>query len=183
MKKIVILAGILIGTVNAFGQKYLTQNGTINFYSETPLENIESVNNQVSSVLDTENGNIVFSLLIKAFSFEKALMQEHFNEKYLESEKYPKSTFKGSILDYSTYELSNEPTKVKIKGQLTIHGVTKEIEVNGSLTKTSDSKIKGESEFLVLLDDYNIKVPSAVSGNIAKEIKIKAIMNYEKFEK
>lgn len=162
-------------------QKYMTQNGTINFYSSTPVEDIEAVNKQVSSVVDLESGNMAFSLLMKAFVFEKALMQEHFNEKYVESEKYPKATFKGSIQNMDQVNLDNGKAEVSVKGQLTMHGVTNDIEADGSL-EMKEGKLVLHSTFKVAVADYKIKIPSAVEENIAKTIEVKVDGEYEKVQ-
>jgi len=164
-------------------QKFMTQSGTIKFFSKTPMENIEAVNNQVSSILNLENGEIVFQVQMKGFVFEKALMQEHFNEKYVESDKFPKSNFKGSIKNFGSVKLSDKPTEVVISGKLTIHGVTKDIETRGNLTMVNDKSISANSRFTVLLADYDIKVPSAVRDNISESIEITVNLNYEKLDK
>ena len=94
-----LIFGLLI-SLPAFSQKYLTKNGSIRFYSETPMETIQADNKQVNSALDVQTGDFVFKVLIKSFLFEKALMQEHFNENYMESDKMPDATFTGKILLY-----------------------------------------------------------------------------------
>lgn len=173
MKNLKILFVLLILSQTIQAQKYMTQNGVISFFSSTPVEDIEAINNQVSAVLDTENGQIASALLMKAYNFEKALMQEHFNEKYVESEKYPKSTFKGQIVDFDKTSLSETPSKVKIVGQLTIHGVTKDIEVEGDISKTN-SLVGLIFDFDVDVADYDIDIPGPVKEKIAKTIKISA---------
>jgi hypothetical protein len=183
MKTIALSALAIVMTAGVFAQKSMTQNGTIRFFSKAPLEDIEAVNNQVSSVLNTENGDMAFSMLIKAFVFEKALMQEHFNEKYMESDKFPKSTFKGAVENWSSLKLSSTPTEVTVKGQLTIHGVTKDVAVKGKLTKTNDKTIAAEAVFTVNTDDYNITIPAAVKDNIAKNIEVTVKLSYEKTDK
>jgi hypothetical protein len=169
--KFVLILFIIGNTVQA--QKYMTQNGTISFFSSTPVEDIEAVNNQVSAVLNAESGQIASVLLLKAFNFEKALMQEHFNEKYVESEKFPKSTFKGEILDYENLTVGESPTNVTIKGKLTIHGVTQEIEVQGTLS-SKQSVMNLIFDFDVDVADYDIEIPGPVKEKIAKTIKVKA---------
>lgn len=164
-------------------QKFMTQSGTIKFFSKTPMENIDAVNNQVSSVFNLENGEVVFSVLMKGFVFEKALMQEHFNEKYVESDKFPKSNFKGSVKNFASVKLTDKPTEVMIAGKMTIHGVTKDIETKGTLTKVNDKSIKAASVFSVLLADYDIKVPAAVKENISESIEITVNLMYEKLDK
>jgi len=155
-------------------QRYMTQNGVISFFSSTPVEDIEAVNNQVSAVLNAENGEIAAVLLMKAFSFEKALMQEHFNEKFVESEKYPKSTFKGRLENFSEIQLKKgDEEEVVIKGSLTIHGVTKDIEVKGELFN-DNGIIDLQFAFQVQVADYNIEIPGPVKEKIAKTIDIDA---------
>lgn len=176
MKKFTILIALLVFGQLVNAQKYMTQNGVISFFSTTPVEDIEAVNNQVSAVLNVENGEIASVLLMKAFNFEKALMQEHFNEKFVESDKYPKSIFKGKISDFDASTLTEEPTAAKILGNLTIHGVTKEVEVYGMLSK-SNSGINLSVEFTVEVADYEINIPGSVKDKIAKDLKVNADFN------
>src|SRR5690606_29851446 len=104
--------------------KYLTRSGKVTFFSSTPLEAIEAFNNEAASVMDAKTGDIVFQVPIRSFKFENALMQEHFNENYLESSKYPKAEFKGKITDINKVNFSKDGTyNVTSKGNLTIHGV------------------------------------------------------------
>lgn len=172
MKKIGILLLVFVLSQNLQAQKYMAQNGVITFFSSTPVEDIEAVNNQVSAVLNADNGEIASVLLLKAFNFEKALMQEHFNEKYVESEKYPKSIFKGKIVDFENLKLKEgNAENITIKGSLTIHGVTNEIEVDGVLENKGelmDLKFK----FKVDVADYDIEIPGPVKEKIAKSIDI-----------
>lgn len=180
MKKITALVLIFMCTITfTYAQKYLTRTGSIRFFSEAPLENIEAYNNQVSGVVDLETGGMAFTLLLKAFTFEKVLMQEHFNEKYVESHLYPKATFKGNIKDFDSIQLGSEQVVVTVLGKLTIHGVTKELSVPAALMKDVNGNIEGKSVFNIDLQDYEIKVPSAVRKNIADNIEIKVNMLYE----
>lgn len=180
MKNLILTIALALASINiASAQKYLTQNGKIDFHSKATLENIEAVNNQVSSVINSENGEIAFSLLMKAFLFEKALMQEHFNEKYVESEKFPKAKFKGTIQNFNLNELSQEWKTFKVKGSLTIHGVTKEVVEEIKLRMHND-EIECESSFKINLDDYEVKIPSAVKENISNTIDINLDMKYQK---
>ena len=109
-------------------------------------------------------------------------MQEHFNEKYVESERFPKATFKGHVANWSGLELSSRATPVTVAGELTIHGVTRTIEAQGTLTATGPNGIHGESVFTVEVADYDIKIPGAVRDNIAKTIQITVKMDYEKMD-
>tara|TARA_B100001559_G_C16432428_1_gene590403 strand:+ start:445 stop:996 length:552 start_codon:yes stop_codon:yes gene_type:complete len=152
-------------------EKYITREGVISFFSSTPLEDIKAINKQVSCVVDKSTGEFAFQLPIKGFTFKNALMQEHFNESYLESDIYPKSVFKGKILDWDTIQLSENSTNVFIEGELTIHGVKQRIKEPGKIWFNSN-KIFGESNFNVELVDYNVKVPKVVRSNIAEVINV-----------
>lgn len=131
-KKVLIL--LLLFTAfrwEAHGQIYYTKNGSLSFFSETILETIDASNNQVISVINFQTGSIQFSLLNNAFHFPKAKMEEDFKENYIESDKYPRSTFKGTISDFSNADLTKDGTyKINVKGDLSIHGVTKNISAN-----------------------------------------------------
>jgi len=152
-------------------ERYITREGVISFFSSTPLEDIKAINKQVSCVLDKSTGEFAFQLPIKGFIFKNALMQEHFNESYLESDIYPKSLFKGKILDWNAIQLSENPAEVFIEGDLTIHGVKQKITQSGKIWRSSKS-INGESNFNIALVDYNIKVPKVVRSNIAEVINV-----------
>ena len=171
MKRIVILIVMLVFCIQLQAQKYMTQNGVISFFSRTPVEDIEAINNQVSSVINGENGEIAAVLLMKAFSFEKALMQEHFNEKYVESDKFPKAVFKGQIIDFDALQLNDVPQKITIQGELTIHGVTNNITVDGTMSQ-KEAGMDLFSEFEVAVADYDIKIPKTVRDNIAETVKV-----------
>src|SRR5437868_4715809 len=99
---------LILSTGQLFAQKVYTKNGNISFFSKSPIENISANNNQVMSVLSVPTGEMQFSVLIKSFHFEKALMEEHFNENYLESNKFPKAIFKGAVLDMSKINLAKD---------------------------------------------------------------------------
>ena len=184
MKFLTLIFAVLftsLGTADA--QKYFTRNGKISFHSDAPLEKIEAVNSSATSVLDTESGKMEFAVLIKGFQFEKALMQEHFNENYMESSKYPKAVFKGQIDNLDDVKFSTPGTyPVKISGDLTIHGVTQSREMEGTLS-VKDSGIVGTSIFEVTVADHNIKIPAVVKDNIAKVVEVNVEMNYQPFNK
>ncbi len=178
--RIIAIALLLANT--AFAQKFITKNGHISFYSSAPLEDIEAHNNQVNAVLDTETGDLVFKVLIKSFQFEKALMQEHFNENYLESDKYPTSVFKGKVTNLSEIDFAktgNYPAN--IEGELTIHGVSNPVSADGTF-EVKKGSIAGTSEFMVRLEDYDIDIPKTVVNNISEEIKITVDIDLEPLE-
>lgn len=153
-------------------QKVYTKNGHISFFSKSPLENISANNNQVMSVLNKQNGEMQFSVLIKSFRFKKALMEEHFNENYLESDKYPKAIFKGIVEVADKLDISKDGTyKVNVSGDMTIHGVTNKVSVPGTLT-SKGGIVTGNTVFNLKLADYNISIPKLVKDNIAEVIEI-----------
>lgn len=168
-----LLAVILAGSTQMLAQKYITKNGKISFYSDAPTEKIEAHNNQVSSALDIATGDFVFKVLMKSFQFEKALMQEHFNENYVESDQFPNATFKGKISNLSEIDFAADGQyDAQIEGELTIHGVTQKISETGTF-EVKNGVVNGFSKFSVNVNDYNIKIPQAVVTNIAEKIDIK----------
>lgn len=181
MKKIAAVICLLFVAVTLQAQdKYFTRSGKVAFYSKTDMENIEAHNTKGTSVLDSKTGALEFAVLLKAFEFEKELMMEHFNENYVESDKFPKSSFKGTIADISAVNFQKDGVyPVKIKGQFTLHGVTKEIATDGTI-EVKGGKPTGKASFDILLADYNIVVPNVVKDNISKSVKIDIIAPYEK---
>lgn len=175
---LVLLFGLSLNAASA--QKYITKTGYINFFSEAPLENIEATSNQVLSVLNAADGAIVFKVQIMTFQFEKALMQEHFNEKYMESEQYPDAVFKGNITNISAVNFSKDGTyNVKVTGKLTMHGVTNDVTTDATIT-VKGGAVSAEAVFPVTLADYNIKIPGAVKDNIAETVEVTVKASYNK---
>jgi len=173
---VILLCLSLVLTANA--QKYMTRNGYIGFFSGTPIEDIKADNNQVASVIDISTGEIVFQVLIKSFKFAKALMEEHFNENYLESEKFPKSTFKGKITNLAAVDFSKPGQyEVIVEGDLNIHDVTNKVSVTGSI-EVIPGGINANSKFNVVPEDYKIKIPAIVRENIAKIIEVTVAIRY-----
>ena len=156
---------LLLTCFSANAQKYLAKDGLISFFSEAPLEDISAVNKKVSAVFDASTADLVFQLKISDFTFPKALMQEHFNETYLESDIYPKSTFTGKVM-------KNKDTQVTVQGELIIHGERNNIKVDGLMIKNKESVIIS-AEFAIKLEDYNIKIPTIVMYKIAEEIDVR----------
>lgn len=175
MKTIQIFAAVLIifaANNSLIAQKYATKTGVIRFYSEAPAENIEAYNRQVNSALDIKSGDFVFRVLMKGFQFEKALMQEHFNENYVESHKHPNASFIGKIEDLSSVDFSNDGVyEVMVNGDLTIKGKTQKISEKG-IFEVKDGLINGKSTFYLSLADFDIRIPKAVVKNIAEKIEI-----------
>ena len=174
-----LLLAIFLFTNSLYSQKYFTRDGKISFLSEAPMENIKAINSMATSVLDIESGNIEFAVLIKAFQFKKALMQEHFNENYLESSEFPKAIFKGKIDNVSEVDFSKDGSyEATVIGKMTIHGVTNPISTTGTINVTG-GEISVQSQFVALVADYDIKIPGVVRDNIAKEVEITVDISYE----
>lgn len=148
----------------------------ISFFSDAALEDIKAENNLVGSLFNATSGDLVYIVKIKDFKFEKSLMREHFNEKYMETEKFPKSTFQGKITGFK----ANTPGQQKVRaiGKLSIHGISRDIDVPGTLEFAS-GKVNMQSKFIVKLVDYNIKIPKLVWQNIAEEIEVKIDFTYK----
>ncbi|NNE30414.1 MAG: YceI family protein [Saprospiraceae bacterium] len=179
---ILLLLTLSLLSTDLVAQKWFTRDGKISFFSEAPLEKIEAENSSGTSVLDAESGRIEFAVLIKGFQFESALMQEHFNENYMDSDKFPKSTFKGYIEDPETILWDQDGEyEVSVKGDLTIHGVTKEVSVPASFSMKEGS-LSGNCTFVVAVADYDIKIPKLVRENIAKEVEISVQSDYKIFQ-
>ncbi len=174
MKKLIFSMLIALFTVTTLSaQRYITKTGHIFFHSDAPLETIEAHNKQVNSALDVRSGMFVFKVLMKSFVFEKALMQEHFNEEYVESDTYPNAFFKGKILNNSSIHYTIPGSyNVWVEGTLTLHGVTKKVKEKGTFEVTKGGTIHATSKFPIVLKAYNISIPAAVMGKIAEELVI-----------
>ncbi len=181
MKRIALAVCLLFVAVSLQAQdKYFTRSGKVTFFSKTNMENIDALNTKGTSVLDTKTGQVEYAVLLKAFEFEKELMMEHFNENYVESDKYPKSTFKGMIADIASVNFQKDGIyPIFIKGQFTLHGVTNDVETDGTI-EVKGGKPIGKTSLTILLADYKIEIPSVVKENISKSIKIDIIAAYEK---
>ena len=156
-------------------QKYVAEKSSITFFSDALIEDIKATNVKASSLLDIQTSDIVFSVPIREFQFHKKLMQEHFNEKYMESDKYPKATFSGKLLNFDASQKSSQ--SVKATGKLTIHGVTKEVEIEG--TAIAGTKITLESKFMLKLTDYKVEIPQLMFQNIAEEVEVTLAFTYK----
>lgn len=181
MKKLLPLLLFLISASFAGSQNlFMTKTGKISFFSRAKsIDKVEADNNEVSSILNTQSGEMVFAVLIKGFHFESALMEEHFNENYLESGKFPKSTFKGKISNLGAANFSKDGAyPVTVEGDLTLHGITKKVSATGSLT-VKGGKINAFSKLSVKLKDYNITIPSLVADKISEDIDVTVDCKYE----
>ncbi|PKA98522.1 YceI-like domain-containing protein [Flavobacteriaceae bacterium MAR_2009_75] len=164
----------------AFSQdKIIARQGQVSFFSYTSVENIEAANNQVLSIIDLSNGDIAVSMLMRAFVFKKALMEEHFNESYVESDLYPKLEFEGEIVDFKV-DATTAQTKM-VKGEMTLHGVTREVEVKAQIEPKENAYVLS-GEFDVGVSEYEINVPPLLRPNIAKVINVMFRFEYEPYE-
>ena len=180
---ILIFAFILLATTSGLAQKYFTRTAEVGFFSEAPTENIEAQNRQVTCILNTENGELAFSVQLMGFHFEKALMEEHFNENYVESHKYPKSTFKGKILDFENIDLKSPGKhKIIVEGDMFLHGETKTVKADGEITIAGE-EILLSSKFDMRIEDYKIAIPKAVINMIAESIEISLLATLTEYKK
>lgn len=183
-KNILFIVFSLLGTSSFLSaQKYYSKGAQISFFSDTPMEKIEAHSRSAVSVLDSETGQMEFSVLVKSFHFDKALMEEHFNENYMESPKFPKATFKGKIADISKVNFQKKGTyPVNVSGDLSMHGVTQKISTDGILS-TDGTGVGCQSEFAVAIADYGIEVPAVVRESIAKNVTIKVSAQLQPLKK
>ena len=160
----------LLFSTQLIAQQYYTNKGKVSFFSEAPIENISAVNENVSAIVDSQAGGFAFRLKIVDFTFPNSLMQEHFNESYLESEKYPLSTFTGVIDNFSVLDLSNEQN-LMVNGSLSMHGISKDAQIKASAHMIND-ELHISSIFDVALEDYDIDIPKIMMYKIAEIIKV-----------
>ena len=156
--------------------RYSTAGGQITFFSAAPLEDIEALNSKVGAIFELATGQLAFSLLMEEFQFKNTLMQEHFNENYAESEKYPRARFTGKLVNQpDEAQLRTGPQPVYVEGILTIHGVKRQVRVPGTL-QLRGTELVVTSKFNVAPADYKIKIPALVRNNIAKSIDVSVIL-------
>jgi polyisoprenoid-binding protein YceI len=177
----ILLTGIccLFFVGRAAAQKYIDRNGKASFFSSAPMEDIEAHNSQAVSIMDIKTGEIVASMLMKSFNFKKALMEEHFNENYIESNKYPKATFKGKITNIQDLDVTkNGKYTLDVAGEITLHGVTKEINVKADAV-IENGTVKAKAVFPLVVADFKIEVPRLVRNNIAEKVEVTVSFNYQ----
>ena len=176
MQRLYLLLILYCSATSLFAQKFTSERGEISFFSDAAIEDISAVNSVIGSLFNGSTGEIVYIVKIKDFKFDKSLMREHFNEKYMEVEKFPKATFQGKIMGFKVNVPGAQP--VKAIGKLNIHGVEKQVEIPGTL-EISGGKAILKSKFIVKLQDYNIKIPKLVWQNIAEEIEVRVDFTYK----
>ncbi|HEX8515374.1 MAG TPA: YceI family protein [Bacteroidia bacterium] len=181
MKKIILSLIVLSFSGAASAQIFIAKNCDISFFSSSPLEDIEAVNKACKPIINTATNDVQMKIAISAFQFEKPLMQEHFNENYMETEKFPNAVFKGKINEKVDWTKDGE-YKVTVTGKLLIHGVEKDRTLDG-LVKVKGQEINISSKFKIHIEDHGIKVPSLYVQNIAEDVEVKLNANLEPYKK
>jgi polyisoprenoid-binding protein YceI len=183
MRKLFLLLFLCAAQFTLFAQNsiYSTTSGEINFFSKAPLEDIDAKNNQAVSLLNTSNNEIVVRVPMRGFQFRNKLMQEHFNENYMESERFTHATFKGKVNETIDYQKAGT-YDVSATGILNIHGVNQKRTLKGKLT-ISDNAMSLITNFNVMLVDHKIKVPTLVFNKIAETIAVSTTFNYSPYKK
>jgi hypothetical protein len=173
MKKFALTGFLFLAIFSLQAQdKYFTKSGKIYFNASAKMEKVEATNRSVVAVMDTKTGALQFSVMLKGFDFEKALMQEHFNENYVESDKYPKAEFTGQLTNNKEINYTKDGVyPAKVTGKLTLHGQTKDVSANGKVI-VKNGKIELGSDFEVLLSDFKIDIPGLVKDNISNNTRI-----------
>jgi polyisoprenoid-binding protein YceI len=169
MKKTISFLLLCLLSVSGFAQKFTTEKSFVSFYSHATIEDITAENKKSVGIFNAETSEIVFSIPIADFKFAKSLMQEHFNEKYMHTDKFPKASFKGKISGFDP--AGNGVQQAKAIGKLNIHGVEKDVEIPGTIEKSGD-KLLLKSKFIVKLEDYNIDRPQLLWQNIAEQVEV-----------
>lgn len=183
LKKILLPALMMIGLQASCQPVYISKTNKTTFFAGTPVEDIDATNTKALSFLNVTTGEITIAIPIKEFHFRRSLMEEHFNENYMDSEKYPKAEFKGKINDIQKYDLKTNGTyQVTVTGTLTIHGVAKPRTLDVTVHST-DGKLEGETKFKVLLVDHSIERPKILWEKIAENVEVTATFNYEPYQK
>ena len=175
-KFILLFLGLGSLALSGQAQKYVTEQSFVSFFSDAAIEDITADNKKAAGVFNSATGDIAYSIPIKEFQFQKSLMKEHFNEKYMETEKFPKSTFQGKVTGYDPS--ATGPQQASAKGKLTIHGETKEVEIPGTIEKQGD-KLLMKTKFIVKLADYKITIPQLLWQNIAEQVEVTADFTFK----
>ena len=180
MKKVIIIIVGLIFSTTAFSQKMITRSGEIKFEASMPaFEEIAAKNNTASCIFDKTTGEIAVLALVKGFRFKVPLMEEHFNENYIESDKFPKATFKGKVTNFDAAKLASGKATFDVEGDLSLHGVTKKVKTKITFVQSGENLV-ATCSFKVKPADYNIKIPSVVKSKIAESVEIDLKFDLEK---
>jgi hypothetical protein len=180
-KEFMLLITLVCAISQGIAQNTLIdRNGTATFFSEAPIEDIDATNEEVLGAIDMDKGVLAVSMLIKDFHFDKSLMEEHFNENYMESDKFPKATFKGVIKDFETLDFTEEGSfEAEAEGTIEMHGVEQPLQ---SIVKFTvlDAKLSAATTFELSVADFDIKIPRLVIKNIAEVVEVKSLFNFSR---
>lgn len=176
--KTLFFALTLIACFKGQSQRLIDRSGTVTFFSEAPLENIEATNYQALGALDMEASTVAVSILMKGFRFEKALMEEHFNENYVESDQFPKATFKGNLsVDPAQFQKDGTFSALAT-GEVMLHGITRPLKTQVDFV-VSENQLSAKTSFVLKVADFDIKIPTAVIRNIAEEVEVTASFQFK----
>lgn len=176
MKSVILLVFIVSFSNQLSAQKFVVEKSDVSFFSDAAIEDITADNKKSSGLFNVETSDLVFSIPIAEFQFEKSLMQEHFNEKYMESDKFPKATFKGKVTGFDAKGADTQTASAT--GQLNIHGVARDVTIPGSIQKVKD-KLLFKTKFVVKLADHNIEIPQLLFQNIAEQVEVTADFTFK----
>jgi len=172
MRKMLLVSAFLLASIGFAQDKIVTKNGKITFEASVPsFEEVKAKNDGVTCIINTKTGEIASLTMVKGFRFKTALMEEHFNENYMESDKYPKSTFKGKIENFDLSKVTSDAKEYSIKGKMEIHGKSKDVTIKATIKKVGDG-LNLVSNFIVNTDDYDIEIPSVVSKKVSKKVNV-----------
>lgn len=175
MRKNIFIFVCIIATSCFAQQEMTTRTGSITFEASVPLyEEIESINKTVFCVLNLQNGKLQSEVQMKDFRFKLSLMEEHFNNKYLETERFPVGSFKGTIEGFNINIIEKSPKEFKLKGELKIHGKSKKINTTAILKKVGN-QLEIESNFKINIKDFNIKIPEILRMKVAETVTVTAV--------
>lgn len=175
MKKIITIALVMLTTGLSAQEKMITKTGKITFEaSVASFEEVKAKNENVTCVLNAKTGEIASLAMTKGFRFKVALMEEHFNENYIESDKYPKATFKGKIENFDASALSSNAKDYKINGKLELHGKTKDVVCLAKIRQTENG-IEIKSDFSVNASDFDIAIPTVVKSKVSNKVNVSTI--------
>lgn len=176
MKTFILVILILSWCKDLPAQSYQSTESEVTFFSSAPMEDIKATNKKATSLFNAATGDIAFVVPIQGFQFRKSLMQQHFNENYLESDKYPHAAFEGKVKGYNPNR--KEVQEAVAEGTLTIHGVPRKAKINGKISRTPDG-LKVETKFPLKVADYDIEIPRVVFYNIAEVVEVTAVFIYK----
>lgn len=159
--------------------KYIDRRGHASFFSSAPMEDIRAENDQAVSIIDAQTGEVVASMLMRSFNFRKALMEEHFNENYVESDKYPKATFRGKIVNIGDVDLTKDGNyTLDVSGEITLHGVTQPLTLKADAV-VNGGTVQAKAVFPLKVKDFKIEVPRLVINNIAEVVEVTVSFSYQ----